>query len=51
MSCEFLGRVACEFWVGSAILLEGVGSGRHQPTLSGSIGLQYIVGTVFKIEK
>ncbi len=43
-----LGRVAREFWVGSVSLLEGIGSGRYQPTWSGSIGLQYIVGIVLK---
>jgi hypothetical protein len=28
------------FWVGSAILLEEIGSGRHQPTYGGSIGVR-----------
>jgi hypothetical protein len=34
VGCEFLGRVAHELLgiVVSASLLEGIGSGRHQPT-------------------
>jgi hypothetical protein len=39
------------FWVGSASLLEGIGSGRYQATWSGSIDLPYIAGIVFKIGK
>ncbi len=35
MSCEFLGRVAREFLgVGSAGLLEGIGSGMYHATIS-----------------
>ncbi len=32
MGCEFLVGKLVSFWVGSAILLEGFGSGRYQPT-------------------